>query len=293
LLITVENRQYFFERHFTPAESLFIRAGQSALRAIRVADETRTQKRQYLDSALADLQVRLAGYQDEVKMHLAQIPLRQALTNAELKVSAAVESFGNAPLDQTAVAVRAADSALVDLGERLGREWVDGHELALSRRMIDETIRWSRTTDSTALVVVKTDRRAYVVRDGRIISKYPVELGYRSWRQKLRSGDGATPEGTYRITQWRNHGSRYYKALVINYPNDSDRRRFEKNRKTGVIPRGARIGGNIEIHGEGGRGRDWTEGCVALANRDMDSLMNQMRVGDRVTIVRDADGWPQ
>ena len=80
-------------------------------------------------------------------------------------------------------------------------------------------------------------------------------------------------------------GSNYYKALALNYPNDEDRAEFDRLRRAGRIPRGTSLGGLIEIHGEGGRGRDWTKGCVALANQDMDDLFRRIGVGTPVTIV--------
>ncbi|MEW5702178.1 MAG: L,D-transpeptidase family protein [Candidatus Zixiibacteriota bacterium] len=293
LVITTENRQWFFERHFAPAESLFIRAGQSARQAIRLAREAREAQRLKLGGEIAELAKDLSTQQRGIDQHLARIPLQRELTEAELRVASAQRSFEQESLVQAEAAVLEAREALAVLRERQDKNWVDDRELPRWRHMVDETVAWSRATDSTALVVVKTDRRAYLLRQGRIVTDFPVEFGYRSWQPKLRAGDGATPEGIYRVTQCRDRGSRYYKALVLDYPNEYDRLRFEKNRKVGNIPRGARIGGNIEIHGEGGRGRDWTEGCVALSNPDMDRLMRQMHVGDRVTIVRDVEGWPE
>jgi murein L,D-transpeptidase YafK len=87
-------------------------------------------------------------------------------------------------------------------------------------------------------------------------------------------------------------GSRYYKALMLNYPNDDDRRRFRKQVLSGALSPRSRIGGLIEIHGHGGRGTDWTDGCVALTNEDMDQLMLSASMGMDVTIVRRADEWP-
>ena len=72
---------------------------------------------------------------------------------------------------------------------------------------------------------------------------------------------------------------------MINYPNDEDRKNFLEARQKGWIPRRSRLGGLIEIHGEGGRKEDWTLGCVALRNPDMDRLFEQVQVGTPVTIV--------
>jgi L,D-peptidoglycan transpeptidase YkuD (ErfK/YbiS/YcfS/YnhG family) len=55
--------------------------------------------------------------------------------------------------------------------------------------------------------------------------------------------------------------------------------------KSGTVPRRAGIGSLIEIHGDGGQGRDWTDGCVALDNRDMDRVFARASVGTTVTIV--------
>ena len=79
--------------------------------------------------------------------------------------------------------------------------------------------------------------------------------------------------------------TKFNKALLINYPNDEDRMRFALGRRRGTISRGAGIGNLIEIHGDGGEGRDWTDGCVALTNEDMDRLFAHVRVGTPVTIV--------
>jgi hypothetical protein len=72
---------------------------------------------------------------------------------------------------------------------------------------------------------------------------------------------------------------------LLDYPNKDDIRRFSQDKSNGTLPGSADIGGHIEIHGEGGRGNDWTDGCIALNNRDMDILYNLTAEGARVTIV--------
>jgi lipoprotein-anchoring transpeptidase ErfK/SrfK len=151
-------------------------------------------------------------------------------------------------------------------------------------RMVDETASWSRATGGTAIVVLKENHRVDVYDDGRVVRSYTADMGYRSVNDKLRSGDAATPEGRYRITE-KKPGSTYYKALALNYPNDEDRAEFDRLRRLGRIPRGASLGGLIEIHGNGGRGKDWTKGCVALSDQDMDDLFRRVSVGTPVTIV--------
>ncbi|HEY3496324.1 MAG TPA: L,D-transpeptidase family protein, partial [Polyangiaceae bacterium] len=122
--------------------------------------------------------------------------------------------------------------------------------------------------------------------NGRLAESYSVDLGSNVLDRKVAAGDQATPEGRYRIVRRLDEGeSRYYKALLLDYPNEADRRRLEEHRESGAVSASARSGGLIEIHGEGGRGTNWTDGCVALANGDMDELFRRVKVDTPVTIV--------
>ena len=99
-------------------------------------------------------------------------------------------------------------------------------------------------------------------------------------------GDRTTPEGIYRIIKKKGQGeTKYPRALLINYPNEEDKRRFDHAKRAGIIPQNARIGNLIEIHGHGGKGSDWTDGCIALTDNDMEILYRACSEGTRVTIV--------
>jgi L,D-peptidoglycan transpeptidase YkuD (ErfK/YbiS/YcfS/YnhG family) len=151
---------------------------------------------------------------------------------------------------------------------------------------VAETIEQSRQTGGVAILVDKLARKLEVYDGGKRIATYVAELGANGLKQKRHAGDRATPEGRYRITEVRGtNATKFYKALMLNYPNGEDRARFEFAKRRGEIPQRAGIGSLIEIHGEGGEGKDWTDGCVALRNRDMDSLFRYARVGTPVTIV--------
>lgn len=168
----------------------------------------------------------------------------------------------------------------------------EAHRMSAWRRWVQETLAESRTNGTYAVIVDKSKHKTYLVRAGDMVHVYNCELGYNSVHQKLFSGDGATPEGKYQISAVKSRGSKYYKALLISYPNQMDKNRFQENKRKGIISPRARIGGLIEIHGEGGRNTDWTEGCVALTDRDMDHIMQYVAVGTPVTIVRRSDLWP-
>lgn len=158
-------------------------------------------------------------------------------------------------------------------------------------RWVQETLADSRINGTYAVIIDKAAHKTYLVRAGELVHTYNCELGYNSVHQKLFAGDGATPEGKYQISVVK-RGSKFYKALLINYPNQMDRNRFSENKRKGIINPHARIGGLIEIHGGGGRNEDWTDGCVALTNKEMDHIMQSVTVGTPVTIVRRSDKWP-
>ncbi|MEQ9103320.1 MAG: L,D-transpeptidase family protein [Rhodothermales bacterium] len=153
-------------------------------------------------------------------------------------------------------------------------------------RWVRETLKASRDAGTSAIIVDKLNRTLHLYTAGRRIQSWPVELGPEWVGDKQMEGDNATPEGRYRIIRKRGRGeTRYYRALEIDFPNAEDRRAFTTAKREGLIPANARIGGLIEIHGEGGKGADWTNGCVAMTNTTMNELFRQVAVGTPVTIV--------
>lgn len=154
------------------------------------------------------------------------------------------------------------------------------------RNWLREAVEASARTGSVAFVVIKEKHRLEVYRSGKLIRQVNVELGANSINQKLHAGDRTTPEGLYRITKKRGRGaSKYYLALLLDYPNAEDRERFARAKERGQLTRRTGIGGLIEIHGEGGKGFDWTDGCVAVSNEDMQVLYNEASVGTVVAII--------
>lgn len=135
------------------------------------------------------------------------------------------------------------------------------------------------------VVVEKSKRRLYVLRDGAKYREYPIALGAMPNGPKVQAGDLRTPEGVYTL-DWRNPKSRFYKAIHISYPSPVDRMRAEEK---GVDP-----GGMIMIHGEHyepamrrvlrRNPKDWTEGCIALNNEHMDELWHTVPVGTPIEI---------
>ena len=150
----------------------------------------------------------------------------------------------------------------------------------------NEAVRQSKTIGDYTLVVSKFQKKCFVYHRGEQVKEIDIELGKNWIGDKRHRGDKATPEGKYKVSKKKSGGqTKYYKALLIDFPNNDDRKRFEAEKKNGTLPRHADIGGLIEIHGGGGRGVDWTDGCVALTNENMDWLFAHTKTGTPVYII--------
>ena len=137
------------------------------------------------------------------------------------------------------------------------------------------------------IIVKKSQRKLFVYEQGELLKTYPVDLGTNPKGPKICQGDMKTPEGQYCIVQKRDRGqTKFYQALLLNYPNEADRIHYDWAIKNGWIPKDVGIGGLIEIHGEGigGAGVDWTNGCIALLNGHMEELFSEVPVGTPVWI---------
>lgn len=133
--------------------------------------------------------------------------------------------------------------------------------------------------------VSKQDKKLYLLQNGRVIRDYDIAMG-PNWDEghKEREGDKRTPEGSYKI-DWRNAKSKFYLSLHVSYPNAQDK---ERARAGGYSP-----GGDIMIHGmpNGFSGAsaalqalDWTDGCIAVTNDEMDEIWALVPNGVNITI---------
>jgi len=120
------------------------------------------------------------------------------------------------------------------------------------------------------IIVEKSARRLTALRDGEVVARYPIALGFAPEGDKVREGDGKTPEGVFRINR-RNPASAYHLSLGIDYPQPDDRARAQAG--------GYSAGGDIFIHGQpNGIGRiatiptDWTAGCIAVSDAAIEAL---------------------
>jgi len=144
--------------------------------------------------------------------------------------------------------------------------------------------------DSLFVVVSKSRFVLDVYYRRKKIRSYKVVFGPRPKENKMMKGDRCTPEGKFSVLN-KHVSARYDKFIQIDYPNDSSRVRFEQLKKRGAIPANAEIGGDVGIHGiwKGGdemidMGVGWTDGCIAMKNKDIEELYRILDVGVKVFV---------
>ena len=126
---------------------------------------------------------------------------------------------------------------------------------------------------------LRVDKHNYVLEvwEGKhFLKAYPIALGADPRKRKLSQDNSTTPEGRYRITGAQPQAT-YYRAFDLDYPNAADRARYQLLHPT------SQIGGEIQIHGKG-IGRNWTWGCMAMRNPDIDELFAHSEIGPGTVI---------
>lgn len=135
------------------------------------------------------------------------------------------------------------------------------------------------------VVVDKSARRMYLLSQGEVVRSYRIALGDNPQGHKREEGDERTPEGTYTL-DYKNENSIAHRSIHISYPNAAD--------KANAASQGVSPGGDIMIHGQmNGFGalakvmqqRDWTNGCIAVTNKEMDEIMSMVDLGTPIKIV--------
>ncbi|MFE8070010.1 L,D-transpeptidase family protein [Marinobacteraceae bacterium S3BR75-40.1] len=130
----------------------------------------------------------------------------------------------------------------------------------------------------------KSERKMYLLDDGAVVREYDVAFGANPKGHKQQEGDERTPEGSYTL-DYKKEDSSFYRAMHISYPNAQDRANAAKR---GVSP-----GGFIMVHGQRNwlgwlapltQRFNWTDGCIALTNSDMDEFMKLVTVGTEIQI---------
>ena len=137
------------------------------------------------------------------------------------------------------------------------------------------------------VVVKKGARKLMLMKGGKVLRSYRIALGARPSGHKQQQGDERTPEGAY-VLDYRNRGSKFYRSMHVSYPNSKDRASAAKR---GVSP-----GGQIFVHGVPNATPDnsivqaalnranWTDGCIAVTNAEMDEIWAMVSDGTPIQI---------
>jgi len=179
-------------------------------------------------------------------------------------------------------------------------------DLTKFNRWVIHTLEESKHENKSAIIIDKSAYTLYLIDSGRVHSRYAIESGFNPFDDKKRVGDGSTPEGEFYIAE-KKAWSNYYKAILISYPSIEDAKRGVETKLINTAKyhqivdaitnketpdQYTRLGGLIEIHGEGSGkpgnngGYNWTLGCIALSNNDIDKILPFVNKGDRITIVK-------
>jgi murein L,D-transpeptidase YafK len=140
------------------------------------------------------------------------------------------------------------------------------------------------------IIIDKSDYEMQIYDEEGWYATYPVVFGSKDLTDKMIEGDRRTPEGNFKIISKRPH-EKWHKMLMLDYPNNESWAKFKQRKTEGVIPQKAKIGGGIAIHGTWPNDEivvddytNWTNGCIALKNEDLDELDNFLPIGTKVII---------
>jgi murein L,D-transpeptidase YafK len=162
--------------------------------------------------------------------------------------------------------------------------------------------------ENTELVIVRSEHKLIVKQNGNILRTFKVAFGSGGRKAKLRSGDHTTPKGQYSVNKIRS-SSRFHMFMQLDYPNINDAKRALKNKLISrkqyqeiltahlyghLPPQDTALGGAIGIHGIGHETKDkveiheiadWTQGCIAMRNHEIEELNRYINIGTKISII--------
>jgi len=282
-----ENDRFILFRDYEKASEFAAIANKKALEATRTTIAKSKSLKTNLESEIKRLKGEMASFekifqsmpipQDVKKKHARG---KLLLKEAEIDLNKDNLVSGNVKITEANEYISDAYTMARKKLEDYFRNYPDWQDWAVS------TITESRRAGTYAILVEKIPPRLHLYQGGKKKYTFDAEFGSNWIGDKKSRGDMATPEGKYQVTKKLSKSStKYHKALMINYPNKLDVEEFNTRIKRGQIPADSRIGDLIEIHGDGGKGGNWTQGCVALKNSDMDQLFKYVSIGTPVTII--------
>ncbi len=282
----LQNKKFFLFRNYEHTLELAIESYNMAASARDEALDTHSELSEAVKKQMLDLKIRVSRFDKYYK----NLPLNSSTVN---KSSNGETAFLEAQVELKKGQFVQAQKLLKKASENLSKAENEAHfkltnfynDYPLWQENVQKALSLSKK-GQTVILIDKLDASCTVLKSGKEYKIFPAEFGTSWMGDKTKTGDKATPEGIYKVTQKKNSSkTKYHKALLINYPNNDDKKRFETLVKSGQIPKNSNIGGMIEIHGDGGKGVNWTDGCIALENTEMDLLYSLCSVNTPVIIV--------
>jgi hypothetical protein len=286
-----ENEKFILNRDFTKTRAFAFQATQKGSEARKMALNKANSIRQNTGTTLFDLD----SIRKNFEKYYYPLPLSKSVRENYHK---AVFLMTEARLARDRAELPLAQSKLEEAkylmtgSAKNARTMLENYFKSLPtwRNDVNRAIGQSASQNAPLIVVNKMEHSCLLYVGGILKRKFDVEFGPNWIGDKNYRGDKATPEGTYRITHKKDQRrTSYHKSLALNYPNEEDRARFRENVASGIYSRRVDIGGSIEIHGSGGRGFNWTKGCVSLTDSDIDIVYSMVTENTPVVIVGSID----
>lgn len=282
-----ENEKFFLLRDFDEVERYAVLSASKAEEALRTAKENVTSLKMRIEQRIDTLNNIVAHLNKLFTNYPLSANLRNRISKGKLLLKESEIAFSKEQylqankkiIDAEYLLTESYKSAVTNLEEYF-------RSYPVWKGWVEKTINASKSNNSYSIIVDKYSRKCHIYHNGIRRHAFDVELGQNWVGDKRVRGDKATPEGMYKvIKKFGSKHTKYYKALLLDYPNETDKAEFRREIANGSLPPTARIGGLIEIHGNGGKGIDWTEGCIALTDSDMDVVFSIAGEGTPVTIV--------
>jgi len=280
-----EKAKFGWFRDYAPVQSESRDQLKKGAEILQTIQDKKTAKSRALEDEALSLKSRTERLKKMTLYFNESGDVRKNLSQAEIKLAQADLFIGKEQFESVSdilldcrLYVKQAEAAIAAILVR----YLDQGQLDKWKKWADDTIAESKKKAVVSIIVNKLERKLVIYKKGDILASYDIGLGRYGLSDKLYSGDEATPEGRYHVIK-KIPSSPFYKALLINYPNEEDKRAFVLAKKNGQVPSEVGIGGAIEIHG-GGKD-SLTKGCVGLEDGDMDNVYRWTEVGTPVTIV--------
>jgi L,D-transpeptidase catalytic domain len=283
-----QNNIFFLKRNFSKVKLYAQRSYKASCEARQLADENSKDISRFLKIKIDSLDRFISRYDDLIRSLPLNTEARKTFQIAKISFSESKIAFSiNNDLSMAMKKITLAEDKLSTVKKSVNSLLKDySSNYTMWKKMAESAIETSRNDSISVILIDKFAKKFYLYKNGIRKYTFDVELGKNWVGNKMCSNDMTTPEGKYLIVQkLPSNKTKYYKALLLNYPNMDDTLRFLANKHYGKIPSSACIGDMIEIHGEGGKGINWTDGCISLRNGEMDSIFDLVSAETPVTIV--------